>query len=318
MLGEKSLRLLEKQSNNPRRKSALERNALIAMSEIAAQRNQWSQTVARSRALLKLDPKSVRGQSHLARALFHQGKAGEAYAALQVMREQNPGVLLPEITMGLLYEELVANGDTAKRENARRAMEAAVKAAPKDLAVRLIVAQWALDACLLTLSKANAQAALTIDPDSPEAHALIGIIARHEGEHSLAIASFQTALKEQPLRGDLATQLALAYLATGQMTTAQRYAQLAIRLASEKRTSAQAYTVLATAFHQQQKAPEANAALAQALTAPLDGEFALLAATLLVGQKQTQQAITLLSAAASSPCFPQAERLQKLKQQLQE
>jgi len=317
VLAEKSLQLLAQLRDNPKRATALRINGLAALAEISSARNQWAKTIVHSQALIKLDPKSVRGQSQLARALLHQGKAAQAYATLKKMREQNPKVLLPEITMGLLYEELVARGDTAKRENARRAMEAAVKAAPKDLAVRLIVAQWALDACQIELAEENAKAALSIDKDSPEALSFTGIVARHRGDHAAAITAFETAIKEQPRRSELALQLALSLVAAEKFDDAQLHAQNAVRFASDANRAAQGYIVLAVVSEKLGEKENAMAALAQALRGPLQGEYALLAAMMLTEQGEKEQAARLLPAAGAAPCFPQAERLTELSRQLQ-
>ena len=86
---------------------------------------------------------------------------------------------------------LQAKGDA---ENARLSMTAAISKSPRDLGVRLAAAQWGLEEGNIGIARNQAQAALTLAPDSADAQYARGITAMHEKDYVTAKTNFSKIL----------------------------------------------------------------------------------------------------------------------------
>ena len=142
----------------------------------------------------------------LARALFQQKKPQEALDTLKQAASVDSEMVTPEAVLGRMYDQA---GDAA---NAKKWMEAALKASPKDFKTHMIVGQWDLEMGDVQAAKAEAAAALQIDPKAVDAQILRGVIALFEKDYSAAEAYFEQAHTQAPRNFAASNNLALALI----------------------------------------------------------------------------------------------------------
>ena len=138
---------------NAQRKETLEHQTKSGLANVAEGRGDWKQAESYLRDMLKFMPEDVIAQQRLARALFWQGRAKDAYDALtaakQIDREYarkhgTPEVVLtPEAILAQYFDQV--EGPASKSGNAEKFFKAALRAAPDDLPTRRAVAVWAMD-----------------------------------------------------------------------------------------------------------------------------------------------------------------------------
>jgi len=315
-LARQALQLSDNFQGDPARLSQMQLNANGVLMQINTDRAKWPQAERYAKEMLKHDPTSLRAQSSLGRALFLQGNLREAYDVFKAMHDKAPSVLLPELSMGLLYEELAQAGDQAKRVNAKRAMEAAVARAPEDLTVRLVVGSWALDACELDLAQESVAAALKIDASSFEGLKLQGRLAQHQGDPAQAAASFQAAHVRSPLDAHVINQLSISLAEDEtQRKLAMEYAQLSLRISGGANTqlAREAAVALAWSLAQSGRAQQSLATLQTALSGPVGAEFTYLAARILAAQNNRPAAAELLKQITQPGlCYPARAKAKEL------
>jgi Tfp pilus assembly protein PilF len=120
-------------------------------------------------------------------------------------------------------------------------MDLAVERAPQDLETRLAVAQWALEAGLMDLAKANAQAAFEVDPSSLPARIAVGVVARNEKDNARALELFTSAHLQSPGNFAAMNHLALTLIQQsdpGERRRALEFAQVNARLYGDLRLAA--------------------------------------------------------------------------------
>jgi tetratricopeptide (TPR) repeat protein len=307
---------------NARRKQRMQVGAYSGTSAASLARQRWDDAAAALDAWLKLDPKSLEAQSRLGRVKFQQSDLAGAYAIFQKVYEADPSMPRPEISMGLLYEELVQRGDASKRESAQRAMLQAAQNDPDTLDTRLAVARWALEACQIDVAEQNVAAALKLAPQSAEAQAYSGLVARHRGDAAKARAAFEVAHLQSPGDPLILTQLAIvAAEPDDPQSRAQAldYARLAVAAGGERGPAARdATAALGWVLHRSGRAADAAGAVQAALqSGPLMDERAYFAAVILDAAGQRDTALALLEPAArATRCFPTRAAAQALLQKL--
>ena len=180
--------LLATSTVNAKRKQAMEPQALSGLAWVAEAREDWPTSQKFLESLLKVlndlpaadgdDAKKNRtaqtadAMGRLARVLFQQTKAGEAYKMLKKAKDADPkDVLTPEATLAQLYE---AMGGENNHKEAAKWMKFALKNAPGDLRTRLAVALLALNTGDVQMAKENAEKALEIDHNSLDAKGACG------------------------------------------------------------------------------------------------------------------------------------------------
>ncbi len=232
LLFQRGYNLCENLGGNERRKSSLTISGSVGLAAVAEIRGRWADVERFARVWIAADENSAPAHERLGVALFMQGQYRDAYQTFQAAFKRDPSRLRPEISMGLLYEQLAARGQTEMHNSARNAMNQAVNDDKDGLSTRLAVTQWALDSCELEIAKTNAQAALRIDPDSFDANYLAGLVARHERDFVAAESAFRTAHLQSPANPAASNQLALALIEQGgedKTRLALQFAQLAVQ-----------------------------------------------------------------------------------------
>ena len=238
MLFDKAKQLLEKYSANADRKAAMEQQVLSGVAEVAEanasnsdfntdrQLEEWKTAETRLRDLVKLAPDNLQGRQRLARALFWQGKAPDAYIVLKdakkidhdnAQKNKTEEVFpIPEAVMAQYYEQYegVKADDT---KHPKTWFDAALVKAPKHLLTRLIVAQWAFEKGNIAFAKEQADAAVKIEESdtakyagSNVGHMLRGVVALWEHRWADAEKDFEAVILQAPRDFNARNNLALA------------------------------------------------------------------------------------------------------------
>ena len=121
-------------------------------------RSQWSMARDELAAWVMLNEKNPIPHQRLGNALFHLGKAKDAFAEFQTAGKLDPE-FTAETALAKSYEE------SGNRAEAARMMNAAVKRLPGNVAVRLAVANWELEANRIAKAKLQVEAALKADTE---------------------------------------------------------------------------------------------------------------------------------------------------------
>ena len=200
---------------NELRRRLMQAGSLSGLCAASAARDRWAEVEKAAAAWLADSPQSLQAKTWLGRSQFHRQQYQQAYATFQEIYKADPQAPRPEISMGLLYEELVARGDEAKRESARNAMLLAAEQDPDTLLTRLAVARWALNACLIDVATENAEAAVKLDGQSFDALMLAGEAAWHSGALDAAESRFRAALMRSPASFPAAAGLSLVLAGQG-------------------------------------------------------------------------------------------------------
>jgi tetratricopeptide (TPR) repeat protein len=219
----KALDLLGSYANADRKKR-LEPEVLSEEARVAEFREKWKDAESILRELLKRDGNNLIVHQRLARSLFQQGKAKEAYDALKHAKEidraysrQNKtreSLLTPEAIMAQYFDS--REGPMSKAGTAEKWYKAAIEHAPGDLHTRRVVGMWALTRGDLALAKQQADEALKIEASDPAynrssvGRELRGLIALWEKKWDDAEQNFRSIILEAPNDFIAKNNLALA------------------------------------------------------------------------------------------------------------
>ncbi len=200
---------------NVQRKENLEHQTQSGLATVAEGRGDWKDAESHLRNMLARLPEDLVAQQRLARALFWQGKAKEAYnvltAAKQIDRDNakksgKPEVVLtPEAILAQYYDQF--EGPESKTGNAEKLFKDALRMAPDDLPTRRAVAMWALEKGDIASAKQQAEAALRIESDprygakyrgSNLGRELRGLLALWEKDWPTAESNFEEVYRVDP------------------------------------------------------------------------------------------------------------------------
>lgn len=156
-------------------------------------------------AVLAAAPENAAAMQRLGVILFNQDKTDEALKQFAAAQKAAPDqVITPEAVLARLYH---AKGDETA---ARKWMIDALKAAPKDARTRVVAAQWALETGQVNEALTQAEAALTLDAELPDAQLVRGQVAMFQKDYAAAEKYFKAALDLLPGNFAASNSLALA------------------------------------------------------------------------------------------------------------
>ncbi len=156
---------------NAKRKAVIEQQVLSGIAQLAETGEDWKVAEAVLRDLLKLAPEDLAAHRRLARSLFRQGKAREAYEILkkakQIDRENakkhGTREVFPDPEDIITHNFAIVEGPKAATGNCEESFRTALKNAPNDLPTRLAAAVWGLENGKLDFAKEQAEAAVKIE-----------------------------------------------------------------------------------------------------------------------------------------------------------
>ena len=179
---------------------------------------------AYARAMIA-DPRDQAAAQMRGLTLFKLGRPKEALPLL----ETNHAVGVqskadPTYVLALCYM------DTLRYDDARRAFAAQFSVPPESGAAYLVAARMLLRREFKPVAKQYAEKALTLQPDLPGAHLLLGELALGENHLDDAISQFQQERQQDPLLGISYERLGDAYTRGGKFAEAERILQQAVLL----------------------------------------------------------------------------------------
>ena len=299
---------------NAARKGTLQQAMLNSLALLAEVRQDWKEAETRLRELLKVVPEYPFAHQRLARCLFWQGKAAEAYELLkqakQIDRDNamkyktRESLLTPEAIMGQYYDEF--EGPKSTTGNAEKWFRAALKADPNDLPARQIVAGWALGKGNIALAKEQAEAILRIaeaDKRLPAqerkypgnvGRALRGVVALWEKDWSGAEKDFQILVLDAPTDFVARNNIALALVEQKDPDKRRRALAYAEANYRDNNMSPDASSTLAWVYYRRGEFEQARSALDTCLKIsvgrPIDPDTATTSAYILYSEGEKWQA----------------------------
>lgn len=300
-------------NENPKRKRDFGIRVNAGSATIAETRGKWEAAIPFLKAWLELDPDNAVIQQRLGRALFHTGKANEAYSAFQAAGKLDKKAINADVIMAQLYE---GAGD---RTNAAKFMEYAVKQNPQDAKVLTAAANWAVAAGRADDAKAYADAAIKADPNSAEAKLARAQAARMTGDYATAQTLLEQAHLAAPGNLDICNALALTLADQDDPALRRRGLELA-EINRRATTEGSQFSPAATVTHawllfKSGRGAQADQAVnAVANTAGnLNPESQYYLSKILAERGRREGAIQLLEAAVKSPnAFPQRKAAEEL------
>ena len=317
----KAAQLTRTFNENPIRQKSMTKRAYSGLAGVAEAREDWATAEKYLAPILQADPSDVNNTTRMARAIFSQAqdkqtaekRADEekAYGLLQKLWRANSSIRRPEITMGVLYENV------GNRNLARSLMTKASERDTEGLSTQLTVARWAMEAGDLDLAQKCVDRATSVAPNSLDAKLVAGLVARYRKDYAAARRALESAHLQKP--SDLAAMLQLAVVLAAQPgaeATALDYAQTAQRIHPDLSTPAgrEAAVTLAWVYFLQGRTSEAIRLLQRALAGGgVSAESSYFAARVLHQQGNTDAAKKLLeSALTNDRVFPAREDAEKL------
>jgi tetratricopeptide (TPR) repeat protein len=217
-LYDKAISLIDKFSENQKRKRNFQISARTGRAAIYERRKDWSGAANDMRELLKVDPTNQNAHYRLGRALFMQKqyKAGyEEFKAAQVednKKNKTPTIPSPDVSAALMYDQLSQQAEPAEakqmQDQARKFFDLAVKA-KNDAATSVARAQWLIKNGSLDEAETVLADARKANPDVLNLLVLSGITARMKKQFKAAEDFFMAAVGISPANTDTLNQLAL-------------------------------------------------------------------------------------------------------------
>lgn len=201
------------------RKLRLRTNAMAGLTTVDEKRRLWDRAAGHLKQLLNLQPENHNLMHRLAVTDFHRGRVQEALQLLNEVQELAPKRVLPEVVLGLLYQQ------TGQSEEAENMMLDALKRAPDDVVTRLSVGEWALSRGRTALAEENANFVMTRVPNSERARIIKAGAFQFRGDYLKAETLLKQILADSPASFAASNELACALLAQPATTKHQRASQ---------------------------------------------------------------------------------------------
>jgi tetratricopeptide (TPR) repeat protein len=259
-LYDKALGLIEKFTENPKRKRNFQIRVRAGRANVYERRKDWQAAFNDLQELLKIDPENAAGHYRLGRALFMQKKFPAGYAEFKTAREKDKNLPDPDVSAALMYDQL---GDQAQ---AQKFFERAVAANKTDANVLTAYGQWLIKTGSLDKAEAALTEARKANPESLNLLILSGVAARMNKKPKPAEDHFMEALRIAPANGDVINQLALLLVEQPEQDKRERALQFAGISAQLNNQSADAQVTLAWVLFQLGRGPDAEQALRRGLS----------------------------------------------------
>ena len=288
--------------NNVKRKAAMEQRTKSAIAQLAEYGQDWENAESRLRDLLTLVPDDAIGNERLARSLFWQGKARDAYETLKkatkLDRENSKNnktsevFPAPEAIMAQYYEEF----EGLQSENPEVWFRYALKTAPNDVRTRQAVAAWALRKGKPAVAKEQAAAAAHLNKDTIS-DLLFGLVAMSEKNWLEAEKRFERVLTRDPSNLAVKCNLARALVEQKDATKTQRAVEYAEALWRDAPSDPDVLSTLACIYFRRGQFDRAGLALDHVLKAAagnLNPDMATYLAHVLCRQEKWREAQEIL------------------------
>ena len=313
---------------NTERKGAMQQQTMSGKALLVESRGDWKAAETLLRDLLKLAPKDLVAHQRLARSLFWQGKAKDAYEVLKTAKKidvanakESGGrevFLTPEAIMAQYYDQF----EGPESVNPEKWFKAALKMAPDDLPTRQVVAVWALDRGKIAFAKEQAEAVLRIEAADPKKSSnlgrmLRGLVALWEKDWPEAENYFEKVIYEAPNDFGAKNNLSLALVEQDDPSKKARALAYAESNYSINKNNPDALSTLGWVYFRRNEFDQARLALNQAIQATggnlTNADTATYVAHVLYHQDQKWQTKEILQSILNSkrPFFmrPEAEKL---------
>lgn len=316
LLTQQGRRVLAQYDANPTRKQNLTRKALTLQLAYSNARRRWTSAQEAILALIKLDGETAELDRALGRTLFQQNqedKAREMFVRADKLTPADAAstTLPADALLSQLYAE---RGDLA---NAKKYLEAALKASPKSVSTLVLSISTALEENDLETAWTRARQLYGNDK-SADVLKIYGKVALFRSDYPQAEAAFQEVVRQNPLDAEAVAGLALALCEQDDAEKRKRAVQYAT---SNVQKQANNRDYLATLGWTLYRSGDADAAIQVLQQSVADGQINAAAAyyfaVALVEKGQTQAAQQLLNAAlATKPPFAKRVAAAALAKQL--
>ena len=176
-------------------------------------------------AALTDNPRDVESAQMRGLTLFRLGKPGEAIPLLAAAHDWGPGTRVdPSYVLALCYL------DTRRYDDARHSFALQYGFPPDSAPAYLLAARMLLRREFLPIAQDSVQKAITLDPQLPLTHALLGEILLAGNHLEEAIAEFEKERARNPLDGNIYDRLGDAYSRAGNYQEALQSLQRAVLL----------------------------------------------------------------------------------------
>ncbi|MEM8946060.1 MAG: tetratricopeptide repeat protein [Planctomycetota bacterium] len=280
--------LVEKFTDNSKRKRNFNIRVLAGRAAVAERRKQWQQANEYLKQWLEVDPENALAHTRMGIVLFRLDKAKESLAALNKAREINPDVPHPFVSLGQLF---YANGENDK---ARKSFEKAYNEDKSDAKVAQAFAEWLIQQGELDEAAKISGALREQAPESTAALLMDGIVAYMQGQSERAESTLQKVLSLEPRNLRATDMMALLLIESDKVSDRERALQYAQNNAERLKNNAQASVTRAYVLYELGRKAEAQQSLQQAGKLQIQPDSTFLIAKILVGEGQNDKAISAL------------------------
>ena len=296
-LFDKSVRLIEKYNQNPKRKRSLTIRAYRGRAAISERRKKWQAAADDLQVWLTQDPDDPIAHTQMGQALCMLDKVEEGRKEFVKARELDPKRAHPYVMSAQMFER------RGQQANALKDYERAYAEGRTDETTLVTYSQALIRAGDLQKASQVLKAAREAAPESLNVWILSGVAARMSGSAKgleAAEQAFIKALSLAPGNRDVYSQLAQILAGQDDKDKRRRALQFAATNAKVYPNNVDAKVTLAWAYFQNGRTREANAALRNSLQAGgagLGADARVLVAKMFIASGQEENAKRLLTSA---------------------
>jgi tetratricopeptide (TPR) repeat protein len=215
---------------------------LIVAGEIYSDLKDLKKSEAMFQHLLQVDPTNIRAYVALGSIYVGQHRVDEAIKRFEEVAKRDKRLAPAALTM--TGQLLALQG---QQDAARKHFEEALSLNPQmPIAANDLAWDYAERGGNLDVALKWAQTAKAKMPDSPFPNDTLGWIYYKKGLNSLAVTSFEDAVKQAPADSSIRYRLGLAYLKVGEQKKAKTALEQALKMSSEFKEAADAKRALSS------------------------------------------------------------------------